>query len=174
MKNLFKPTKTKVLVAAIVILAVVALAQFMDKKSAEYQLVLHRSVPHIDLSNVQFVDNGRYYAYITGFVAFKNEADQPKDMRQYYIIEPTISPKVYTIKEVFAMNMIPPREFDPVMLDVAQDTGSMLVLVDESGNTWSINKLTKEVQMLDSTGDATYLITSNLDYQDFMREFLSK
>lgn len=169
-----KPTTTKVLVAAVVILAVVSLWQFMEKKGLEYELVLQRSIPHVDLTNVQFVDGGRFYAYITGFVVFKNEADQPKDMRQFYMIEPTISPDVYTLKEIFEMNLLPPRVFDPVMLDVAQENNSMLVLVDENGNTWTINKLTKEVQMLDSTGDATYLITSNMEYQDFMQEFLTK
>ena len=46
------------------------------------------------------------------------------------------------------------------------------MLVDESGNTWNINKLTKEVQVLDSTGDSTYLITDNTKYKDFMQEFL--
>ena len=170
----FKLPNTKVLVGIIMILAVVAFWQFMEKRGLQYELVLQRSIPDVDLMNVQSVQNGRFYAYITGFVAFKNSEDQPKDMRQYAVIEPTLVPNVYTIKDVFVMNLLPPREFDPVRLEVAQDTDSLLVLVDESGNTWSINKFTKEVQMLDATGDATYLITSNMEYQDFMQEFLTK
>lgn len=169
-----KTKKEKVLVAIVVVLAVVAFWQFMEKRSAQYDLVLYRSIPQVDLTNVQYVDGGRFYAYITGFIAFNDETDQPKDMRQYDMIEPTANPEVYTLKEIFVMNLLPPKVFDPVILSVAQETGSLLVLVDTNGNTWTINKLTKEVQMLDSTGDATYLITSNMDYQDFMQKFLAK
>lgn len=172
------PTKStaqhgeRLLWAVIVVLAIVALWQFMEKKGLEHELLWQQSIAHVDLTNLQYVQGGRFYANITGFVAFYDSSEQPKDMRQYYMIEPTYDPKIYTIKEIFAMNLLPPRMFDPITVDVAQDNATVLVLVDESGNTWNINKLTKEVQVLDSTGDSTYLITDNTKYQDFMQEFL--
>ena len=114
------PTKStaqhgeRLLWAVIVVLAIVALWQFMEKKGLEHELLWQQSIAHVDLTNLQYVQGGRFYANITGFVAFYDSSEQPKDMRQYYMIEPTYDPKIYTIKEIFAMNLLPPRMFDPI------------------------------------------------------------
>jgi len=170
-----KAPPTKLLIGIIIVLAIAAFWFFMQKWHLETELIYQKSIPHVSLSNTQLIQqNGRFYADITGFVAFKNEADQPKGMRQYVSIEPSFIPEMYELTEIIVIHPLPPSEFDRVLLSIAQETPSMLVLTDDDGNTWSINKITKEVQMLDVTGDAAYLITDNNEYQDFMREFLSK
>ena len=173
-----KISKTGILIVLIVFLSIVVGAQYFQNLDLKYDLIIHKSIPHISLSNVQFELEGEFYPYIKGFVAFDNIADQPRDLRQYYIIKPLFKfdenrNQLFSLKEIIALYPLPPREIgEDVVLSKKEESDSSLTLEDEAGNLFFINKLTEKVTIYDVTGDETYLITDDLEYGDFMWEFL--
>lgn len=175
-----KANKTKIfLILAIVVLAVVAINQFDEKSSYKNVLIQYRSVPHMELQSLIFTTetDNFLHLYVKGFVAFRNESDQPKGMSQYYVIEPLFrrdenNKQLFSLTEIIAMNAIPPREIGTGELREKENTSQYFVLEDDGGNLLYVNKATKEIALNDATGDEAYLITSDLDYGDFMRDFL--
>jgi len=114
---------------------------------------------------------------VRGFVKFDNIADQPKNLRQYYIIKPLNkfdgnSRQYFSLEEIIKMQYLAPRSLGFSELVEVSETGNTITLEDESANKFFIDKSTKEVSMKDATDDSTTLITSDNDYGDFIKKWL--
>lgn len=143
--------------------------------------IKYKFVPHIDLkySLVRTDAVMSYVGVIKGFVAFDNIKDQPKDLWQYYIIEPTNLTdsnfnQIFTVEEIIVIGSLPPKSFGKTELHVKSDsrTDGKLILVDRPGNEFTIDQVAKKVTMADVTGDYTSLITSQIGYNAFMTNFI--
>lgn len=175
-KKIFQKNWIKI---SLFFLLVILVGLYLRNISLKYDLIYSRAIPHIELSNVQFKSDSDNYdhIYISGFVAFEDIDDQPRELRQYYIIESLLrrdsnSKQIFSLREIISLSSIPPREFDAVQLIETESSASHLILEDEVGNVFIINKFTKEVTMHDVTGDLTYLITSQSEYRDFIVDLL--
>ena len=162
------------LVVILLLLITVSISQYSEVKSLESKILYqYEYIPSIDLSNTSFEYNDQFYASVTGFVKFNKISDQPKQARQYYKIEPVYKldddfMQIYTLTETIKLNYLPPTEIsEPTELNVKMENENILILEDKSGNTYSIVKYADHVFMNDST-----LLTSNSDYQDFMKILL--
>lgn len=175
-----RANKTKViLILTIVVLSWTAINQFDEKSSYKNALIQYRSVPHMELQSLVFTTktDNFLHLYVKGFVAFRNESDQPKGMSQYYVIKPLFrrdenGKQLFSLTEIIAMNTLPPKEIGIGELQEKENTPQYIVLKDDGGNLLYINKVTKEVALNDATGAEAYLITSDLEYRDFMRDYL--
>lgn len=163
----------------IIILLTTSVVLFIEKQELKYSLIDFQSIPHIDLTNTLDFGSSSFTGEIRGFVVFENKEDQPKDLRQYYIIEPINqrdekSNQVFLLDDVIVLSPLPPTSIGKTLLLEKNESGEEITLVDEDGNQFFINKASKEVSMIDATGDMTRLITSNSDYKDFMWQYLKK
>ena len=116
---------------------------------------------------------------VRGFVKFDNIADQPRDLRQNYIIKPFNKfdenlRQHFSLEEIIKMQYLAPRSLGFSELVEVSETGNTITLEDENGNKFFIDKSTKEVSMKDATGDSTTLITSDNDFGDFIKGWLEK
>lgn len=177
MNNWLKQNRFKIFLILIAVLII--LFQYLQNLGLKYDIAYFKAVPSIDLYNsAEFRKDSSSYdkIYISGFVAFEDINEQPRDLRQYYIIESLLQrdnnlKQVFRLREVISFYNIPPKEFDPVLLTEENNSSTKLTLKDEIGSLFIIDKLTGEVIMRDITGDKTYLITDDSEYRDFMLNF---
>ena len=168
----------KTCLALMIVLVLLGSWLYLDKINLEYALLQERAIPDIELINyLQFDHRGVASGALSGFVLFDNRADQPRDIRQYYVIGAldTFDSKLnqlFSLEEVLQLNAISPRRLAIETLHTKDNTTSKLVLEDNNGNLFMIDKLSREVTTRDVQGDPTHLITDEWEYRDFMRDFL--
>ncbi|MDD2680753.1 MAG: hypothetical protein PHE20_01465 [Patescibacteria group bacterium] len=162
----------------VIILLILVIVLFLQKQGYKYELIYkYRTIPDIDLSNTlqEFQDSN--IGEIRGFVKFDNVSNQPKNLKQYYIIKPLNKfdenlLQYYSVEEIIKMDYLPPASIGFSEIKEVSKTYNIVTLEDENGNQFFINRNTKEVSMRDSSGDNTILITDEWDYSDFMTEWL--
>ena len=177
MKQFLLKNKWAIIIIFILLVAVIGL--FFQTITLKNSLIEYQSVPRIALTNTLSYSSAdsSFHGSVTGFVAFNNIKDQPHDLTQYYVIEPlnrldVNSNQIFSLDEIIAMNILSPASIGKSELNVKSNSSSTLTLEDERGNQFFIDKITREVSMRDAGGDKTKLITNDLRYRDFMREFL--
>ncbi len=168
-----------IFVVIIVALLIVIANLFEDVRSLRWSLTDYRSIPRIELTNTLTYssEHSSFYGLAKGFVKFDNIEDQPKDLTQYYIIQPLNefdenSNQIFNVNDIVAMNNLAPRSLGIEKFTKIVDTSSGVVLEDKYGNRILISKISKEISMKDASGDKTTLITDESEYRDFMKDFL--
>lgn len=178
MKQFFLKNKWSIII--IVILLIIIATLFSQKQALKYSLIEYQSIPRIGLHNTldYSSSNNLFSGEISGFVAFNNIGDQPHNLTQYFIIEPTNkldekSNQVFSVGEILALAGLAPSNTDKWEARVKGNSSTTVTLGDDNGNQFFIDKLTKEISMTDKQGDKTKLITSDTDYRTFMWKFLT-
>ena len=177
-KNAISKRKFSILI--IIILLIIIGVLFGQKQDYKFTLLYqYQSIPDIELINTLTATQGGLSGEVRGFVKFDNIADQPRDLRQYYIIKSLNkfdenSRQYFSLDEIIKMQYLAPRSLGLSELVEVSETGNTITLEDEGGNKFFIDKSTKEVSMKDATGDGTTLITSDNDYGDFIKGWLKK
>ena len=177
-KNKSKKTLINIiLIIIIVILMMVIKTIFTIKQELKFSLIRYKSIPHIELTNTLSKHSDLFFGSIKGFVVFKNKNDQPKNLRQYYIIKPTLEidekgNQFFTLQEIIVMDSLSPRNISETRLIEKEESLKTLLLEDKNGNQFFIDKTSTEVLMKNVTRDTVKLITSDLEYRNFIRDFL--
>lgn len=172
--------KEKSLIIAIVALLVIIGVLFFQKQNYKFILLYqYQVVPDIELTNTLTMTQNGLSGEVRGFVKFDNTADQPKNLRQYYILKPLNkfvgnSQQYFSLEEIIKMPYLAPRNLGVSELVEVSETSKIITLENEIGNKFFIDKLTKGVSMKDVTGDSTTLITSDNSYGDFIKGWLAK
>lgn len=172
LKKLFSSKIYSIIVT--VLLGISILSIIAQNRSNKFnELYSHLAVPQVELTNTLDFRNKLATGKLVGFVAFENIENQPKDLRQYIIIEPSdyiaeLDRQYFTVQNVYAMRYLAPRYSEKEILNVKSNNGNTLELVDESGNLYSLNKSSGEVILIDVNGDITRLITNQSKFQDFI------
>lgn len=169
--------KRKFSILIIIALLVIIGVLFVQKQDYKFTLVYqYQAIPDIELINTLITTQSGLSGEVRGFVKFDNTADQPKNLRQYYIIKPLNkfdgSRQYFSLEEIIKMQYLAPRSLGFSELVEVSETGNTITLEDESGNKFFIDKSTRAISMKDSTGDNTTLITSDNDYGDFIKGWL--
>lgn len=179
MKNLLTNVKYLTIYSAIVtvILILVIVGMMFQNRVDRINNIYAQAVPHVELINGMVFRENFAQGKISGFVKFENIALQPKDLRQYVIIEAvpfdsTFKKQIYTLQEVFVMQAVPPKYFDKQILTVKSEDSSIIDLIDGNDNLYRIDKISGEVILIDAGGDITKLITDQSAYRDFIVEWL--
>src|SRR3989344_5232174 len=170
--------KRKFSILIIIVLLIIIGVLFGKKQDYKFTLLYqYKAIPDIELIKPLTTTQGGLSGEVRGFVKFDNIADQPKNLRQYYIIKSLNkfdenSRQHFLLEEIIKMQYLAPRSLGLSELIEVSETSNTITLEDESGNKFFIDKSTKEVTMRDATGDSTSLITSDNDYGDFIKEWL--
>lgn len=169
--------KRKFSILIIIVLLITVSVLFGQKQDYKFTLLYqYQAIPDIELINTLTTTQGGLSGEVRGFVKFDNIADQPKNLRQYYIIKPLNkfdgSRQYFSLEEIIKMQYLAPRSLGFSELVEVSETGNTITLEDEGGNKFFIDKSTKEVSMKDATGDSTTLITSDNAYGDFIKGWL--
>jgi len=169
--------KRKFSILIIIALLVTVGVLFGQRQDYKFTLLYqYQAIPDIELINTLTTAQDGLSGEVRGFVKFDNIADQPRNLRQYYIIKPLNkfdgSRQYFSLEEIIKMQYLAPRSLGFSELVEVSETGNTITLEDESGNKFFIYKSTKEVSMKDATGDSTILITSDYDYGDFIKSWL--
>ncbi|HMR55481.1 MAG TPA: hypothetical protein PKD34_02735 [Candidatus Doudnabacteria bacterium] len=180
MKNfLYKIFSSKlysVVVTVFLILSIFSIiAQGRSHKFDE--LYSYLAVPQVELTNSLNFSNKIATGKLAGFVAFENIENQPKDLRQYMIIEPAeyipeLNRQYFTVQNVYAMRYLAPSYSEKSILNVKSEDQRVISMVDEEGNVYEINKSSGEVILIDVNGDITRLITNQSKFEDFIINWL--
>jgi hypothetical protein len=172
--------KRKFSISIIIILLVAVGVLFGQKQDYKFTLLYqYQTIPDIELINTLYESQGSIFGEVSGFVKFDNIEDQPRNLRQYYIIKPLNKfdenlSQYFSLEEIIKMQYLSPKSLGMSELAEVNETTRTITLEDENGNQFFIDKTTKEVSMRDTTGDMTTLITSDSDYKDFIKEWLLK
>jgi len=162
------------------------------KSEQSNRLYYDYAIPHVDLTSAMGfygidTQNGELvtsrnkgavaFGKLTGFVRFSDVTSQPRDARQYYTIEATDTyddsgVQIFTLVTTLKLNAIAPRSFDEEALTVISNTDQFVSLQNKAGDSFRINKRTREVAITDAGGDAASLITTQSDYKDFIFRLL--
>jgi hypothetical protein len=174
-KNAILKRKFSVLIIIVLLITVGVL--FGQKQDYKFTLLYqYQAIPDIELINTLTTTQGGLSGEVRGFVKFDNIEDQPKNLRQYYIIKPLNkfdgSRQYFSLEEIIKMQYLAPRSLGFSELVEVSETGNTVTLEDEGGNKFFIDKSTRGVSMKDATGDSTTLITSDNTYGDFIKEWL--
>ena len=177
-KNTIWKRKFSILMIAILLLIIGVL--FVQKQDYKYTLLYqYQAIPDIELINTLTTTQAGLSGEVKGFVKFDNITDQPKNLRQYYIIKSLNkfdgnSRQYFSLEEIIKMQYLAPRSLGFSELVEVSETSNTITLEDESGDKFIIDKSTKGVSMKDAAGDSTSLITNDNDYGDFVKEWLGK
>ena len=170
--------RKKLSILIITVLLIIIGGLFVQKQNYKFALLYqYQAIPDIELMNTLTTARGGLSGEARGFVKFDNVADQPKNLRQYYIIKPLSkfdenSRQYFSIEEIIKMQYLAPKSLGFSELVEVSDTGNTIFLEDGNENKFFIDKSTKEISIKDSTGDSTKLITSNDEYEDFIKKWL--
>jgi hypothetical protein len=176
-ENIISSIRKHALSISIIVVLLVMVGVFFGEKQ-DYKFTLlnqYQVVPDVELINTLMETQGGLSGEVRGFVKFDNSADQPKDLRQYYIIKRLVDGSLrqnFSLEEIIKMQYLSPRSLGLSELVEVSDTGGTISLEDENGNKFFIDKSTKKISMKDAAGDNTTLITSDNDYRDFIKEWL--
>lgn len=177
-KNAISKRKFSILI--IIVLLIIIAFLFGQKQDYKFTLLYqYQAIPDIELINTLTQIQSGLFGEVRGFVKFDDIADQPRDLRQYYIIKPLNkfdgnSRQYFSLEEIIKMQYLAPRSLGFSELVEVSETGNTITLEDENGNKFFVDRSTKEVSMKDATGDSTSLITSDKEYGDFIKEWLKK
>ncbi|MEK7655503.1 MAG: hypothetical protein AAB386_02390 [Patescibacteria group bacterium] len=177
-KNAILRRKFSILI--IIVLLVIIGVLFGQKQDYKYTLLYqYQAIPDIELINTLTASQSGLSGEVRGFVKFDNIADQPRDLRQYYVIKPLNkfnenSRQYFSLEEIIKMRYLAPKSLGSSESVEVSETSNTITLEDENGNKFFIDKSTKEVSMKDATGDSTTLITSDYDFGDFIKRWLRK
>ena len=148
-------------------------------KNLEYEYEIfykYQSIPDIELTNTLQEKQGKISGEVRGFVKFDNLEYQPKDLRQYYIIKPLgieeNEKQAFSLEEIIKMDHLSPRNMGVSVLHEVNISRNNILLEDENGNQFFIDRSSGEISIRDVTGDNTTLITDDFDYRDFIKEWL--
>lgn len=172
--------KRKFSILIIIVLLIIIGVLFGQKQDYKFTLLYqYQTIPDIELINTLTLTQNGLFGEIRGFVKFDNIADQPRDLRQYYIIKPLNKfdenlRQSFSLEEIIKMRYLTPRSLGFSELVEVNETGNTITLEDEKGNKFFIDKSAKEVSMKDATGDSTTLITNDNDFGDFIKRWLKK
>jgi len=174
-KNAILRRKFSILIIIVLLTTVGVL--FGQKQDYKFTLLYqYQAIPDIELINTLTTTQGGLSGEVRGFVKFDNIEDQPRNLRQYYIIKPLNkfdeSRQYFSLEEIIKMQYLAPRSLGFSELVEVSETSNTITLEDEGGNKFFIDKSTKAVSMKDATGDSTTLITSDNTYGDFIKEWL--
>lgn len=168
----------KISISTIIILLVVVGVLLNQNQNYKYTLLYqYQAIPDIELKNTLQESQSGIYGEVSGFVKFNDNKDQPKNLKQYYIIKPLNKfdqdlHQIFSVEEIIKMNYLPPKSTGVSELVEINKTYQIITLEDKNGNQFFIDRTTKEISMKDATGDNTELITDELVYRDFMKEWL--
>ena len=174
--NLF--LKRKFLISLIIILVITSIVLFFKYQNYKYILLYeYQTIPDIELKNTLSQLGVGVSGEAVGFVKFDNVQQQPKGLRQYYIIEPLNkfddnSRQYFSLEEFIKMPYLSIRSTGMSELVETSETSNSITLEDENGNRFFIDKTSKEVSMRDSTGDSTILLTNDSDFKNFIEKQL--
>jgi len=167
----------KFIIFIIIILAIISIL-FIQNKNYKYTLFYkYQTVPDIELQNTLSKTKNSWHGNIAGFVKFNNLKNQPKDLKQYYIIKVLEESnknksKDFLLEEIIKLDYLPPKNLGTSKLTKVNETNNILILEDENSNQFFFNKITKKVSIKDINGDNTTLITNNSNYRDFIKKQL--
>jgi len=167
--------KRKFSISIIIILLVVVGILFGQKQDYKYTLLYqYQTIPDIELKNTLYETQNGIFGEVRGFVRFDNQEDQPKDIRQYYVITPLNKfdenlLQYFSLEEIIKMQYLSPRSLGTSEIVEVNENGKTITLEDENGNQFFIDKNTKEVSTRDVTGDNTTLITDDSSYKNFRK-----
>ena len=169
--------KRKFSILVIIFLLITTGVLFFQKQDYKFTILYqYQAIPDIELMNTLTTTQGGLSGVVRGFVKFDNTADQPRNLRQYYIITPLNeyngSRQYFLLEEIIKMQYLSPRSTGFSELVEVSETNNTITLEDEGGNKFFIDKSTKAVSTKDATGDSTTLITSDFAYGDFIKEWL--
>lgn len=166
---------------AIIITLLVFVIGFMYTKilDLKYSIINLKAVPDIELSNGLYFDGSNFSGSASGFVKFNIEANQPKELRQYYIITPADdysynSDGGLNLENIAKLSGIPPSTISIDRYLPVKTVWNQIVLEDEEGNQLLFNSQTRDLSILDATGDSASLVTDEYEFGKFMRRFLQK
>jgi hypothetical protein len=170
-ENFYK--KAFFIASFVLLLMVVAAGYYFIKYNDLYWDTMYRyvAVPDIELeSSMDFGENGAT-GKITGFVLFDDLSQQPKDARQYLRLQAFSSngEQKYIAENIVKMATLEPRTIAQLDLKVIEDTSRSVILRDESGTQFDIDKLSMLVTVTGAGGtEKSYLITDEFDFRDFV------
>lgn len=173
-------SKRKFSIFIIIFLLIVVGVLFGQRQECKFTLLnQYQAIPDIELINTLSATQDGLYGEVRGFVKFDNTADQPRALRQYYIIKPLNkfnenSRQYFSLEEIVKMQLLSPRSLGFSELVEVSETANTIILEDEYGNKFFIDKSTKEISMKDATGDGSTLITADDDYGNFIKAWLTK
>jgi hypothetical protein len=180
-KNKFvnKILQNKISLIVIIVLLVMVGVVFIKYMDMKFSLIQYKSIPNIELSySLHYLpDSKLVYGDIKGFVAFKDLKNQPKNMKQYYVIEALAklddnSNQLFSLEEIVSLYPLPPKSIGETELSIENQFGNIITLVDSNGNEFYVDMVSRKVEMRDLGGDSVRLITSSTEYRDFMWDFL--
>lgn len=176
-KNIFINRKLSILF--IFVLLVLVFYLFGINQDYKYTILYkYQSVPDIELTNTLQEIQGELSGEVRGFVKFDKLEDQPKQLKQYYIIKPLkleeSQSQYFSIEEIIKMDYLAPRSMGTTILTEVNKSKNIITLEDEYGQQYFIDRNTKEVSIRDANGDTTVLIANDTDFADFIRELLGK
>lgn len=182
MKKFFK--KNYVWLLIFIILTFIIIFLFAEKQSLKYKILYeYEAVPNLELlNNMSFDSNGKASGKISGFVAFNQITNQPKNIKQYYEIEALDfydknSKQLFIYDDIIKTEVLSPKSIGKTLLYITKNDANTLTLTDEQGNLFTILKQNNRaiyVSMQDITDDMTYLITDDLKYRDFIINIINK
>lgn len=164
------------IVISIALLVALVLVIIIKNQTIKYTWIEGETVPTVELMNYLSF-SGNATGYVTGFVAFEERDNQPRDLRQYRTIKPTSSvdesgKQVYLVEDIVDMRAIPPKSIGKEELVVEDENEQIVVLVDGAGNKTLINKQGRDIVMVDTDGSKSYLITDQTDFRRFITDWL--
>ncbi len=175
-----KILQRKISITIIIILLFIITILFNQSQNYKYTLLYqYQSIPHIELKNTLYEEQGSMFGEIRGFVKFDNFQDQPNGLKQYYIIKPLNKfdkdlSQYFSLEEIVAMQYLPPQTLGISEIIETNENLRSITLEDKNGNQFFIDKVSKEVSVRDVTGDRTTLVTSQIDYGEFIKQSLKK
>jgi len=164
----------------IIIIVLLIMSCFLFVENQNYKFILlyqYKIIPDIELINTLSESQSGLTGEVRGFVKFDDITNQPNDVRQYYIIKSQNKfneqlQQYFSLEELIKLKNISLRSLGTSELIEVNQTDKTVILEDENGNQFFIDKFTKEVSMRDSTGDNISLVTSDNAYGDFIKVWL--
>ena len=107
--------KRKFSIFIIIVLLIMVGVLFGQKQDYKFTLLYqYQAIPDIELINTLTTTQGGLSGEVRGFVKFDNVADQPKNLRQYYIIKPLNKfdgnlRQYFSLEEIIKMQYLPPK-----------------------------------------------------------------
>jgi hypothetical protein len=154
---------TVIIIGLLIVIGILVLKNNNYKYDLFYY---HQIVPDIELYNGLSIKGGNVTGEVSGFVTFLNKDDQPKDLKQYYIIN--FKGESASLKEVIKMRGLPPKNIGLTSLEKVRETTEDIEFVDEFNNSFFVVKDSGAIWMIGSDGDKTVLFDSEYSYRDLM------
>lgn len=158
----------------IIIMLITIVNLFFQKQDLKFSLINYQAIPNIKLTNTLAYSpsDNSFVGDATGFVKLEEENSQPKDLRQYYTIQPTNqkdknSNQILILDEIVVLPSLSPESIGKTKLIKSGETGNKIILEDENGLRFFFDRDSREILMEDAR-----LITNDSDFRDFMKKFL--